>query len=262
MSRARAAGLACSTLACLALVPAAAGASAPPPPPIALTAAPAHVLIEGSGEAAVRVANYGATPLVVDVARAGFALDVRGRPRVVTRGDRRTAVGWIAVRPRSLALRPGEARPLTVAAALPPRAEPGDHDALLLLTTRPRRRGGVAVRMRVGIVVVVRAPGRIVHRLELRALRLVRVAARARILELLVLNRGNVTEELRRVRASFERGGRVERSPAPLPRQLRPHTRGILRLLYRGSLRGAVAVRVAVALGAGGVATRTFRLRL
>src|SRR5581483_7218892 len=182
MGRARAAGLACSTLACLALVPAAAGASAPPPPPIALTAAPAHVLIEGSGEAAVRVANYGATPLVVDVARAGFALDVRGRPRVVTRGDRRTAVGWIAVRPRSLALRPGEARPLTVAAALPPRAEPGDHDALLLLTTRPRRRGGVAVRMRVGIVVVVRAPGRIVHRLELRALRLVRVAARARIL--------------------------------------------------------------------------------
>ncbi len=116
--------------------------------------------------------------------------------------------------------------------------------------------------MRVGIVVVVRAPGRIVHRLELRALRLVRGAARARILELLVLNRGNVTEELRRVRASFERGGRVERSPAPPPRQLRPHTRGILRLVYRGSLRGAVAVRVAAALGAGGVATRTFRLRL
>jgi len=256
-----AAALACSSLASLALVPAGAGTSAAPPP-IGLTAAPARVLIEGSGNAAVRVSNYGATAVVVDVARAGFSLDMRGRPRVLQRGDGRTAVGWIAMRPRKLVLRPRETRAVTVAATPSPRAEPGDHDALLLLTTRPRRRGSVAVRMRVGVVVVVRVPGKIVHRLELRALRLTRVAARARTLELLVLNRGNVTEQLRPIHASFERGGRVDRTSLPRPRQLRPHTRGILQLVYRGSLRGAVAVRVRVGLGAGGVVTRTFRLRL
>ena len=61
---------------------------------------------------------------------------------------------WLTVRPSRIGLAPGASASITVAARVPRRAEPGDHDALVLLTTRPRDAGGVAVRMRVGVVVV------------------------------------------------------------------------------------------------------------
>lgn len=246
-------------LACSALVLALAGTSAARPP-IALTASPARVTLLGSGETAIQVRNTGSTPVVVDVARAGFRLDLRGRPRIVPPG---AADRWLRMRPRRLALAPGGLASLTVAARLPRRAEPGDHDALVLLTTRPRRAAGVAVRMRLGIVVVVRAPGRIVRRLELRGLR-VRRAGRARMLELLVVNRGNVTELLRRGRVTLtlRRPGHAPWRLRPETRKLRPRTRGILEFRYRGGLRGWLTVQARVSAGNGVVARRTYRIRL
>ncbi len=250
-------------LLCLVLVPAAAGTSIRRPP-IALTASPSHVLLEGSSRATIHVTNFGARRVVVDVSRAGFALDVRGRPRIPLRAEPRAAVSWLAVRPRTLALAPGQTKAFTVSSRLPTRAEPGDHDALVLLVTRPRPRTVVAVRIRMGIVVVVRAPGKVVRRLALRSLRVRRMANRSLALELLVLNRGNVTELLdgARVDASLRRRGPSVARLRPEPREVRPGTSGLLVLTYRGPLRGRVTVRVRITVGRGRAVARVYRLRL
>src|SRR5205823_11011892 len=109
---------------------------------------------------------------------------------------------------------PGDTRAVVVTSQLPRRAEPGDHTALLLMTSRPRRGGAVAVRIRLGVVVAVRARGRIVRRLVPLQLR-VRRAGRLRVLELLIANRGNVTETLEGacVTVSLNRRGRDARPP-------------------------------------------------
>ena len=145
---------------------------------------------------------------MVDVARAGFSLGLPWQPRVDYLQPP-PGCDTLAHRPAG-AFRPAGRR-FDMAhrrVALPRRVEPGDHDALILLTTRPWRSAGVAVRMRIGVVVVVRAPGRIVRSLAIRGLRVRRVG-RARTLELALANGGNVTETIdaARVRLSFVRKG-------------------------------------------------------
>ena len=246
----------------LALVPASAGAGATRPA-LALTATPAHVALAGTDRATVRIANPGSRALVVDVARAGFSLDLQGRPHVASRGGARAATRWLAVRPARFVLAPGASRLLTVASRLPRRAEPGDHDALVLLTTRPVRGAGVAVRVRIGVVVVVRAPGRVVRHVAVRALRVHRLR-RVRLIELVLANRGNVTETLPRgaVRVVVRRGY-VRLTLHAGARELRPRTRGVVRFRAPSRLRGAATARVVVISGPGRQAvTRTFRLRL
>jgi hypothetical protein len=255
----RAAGIAAASLV---LVPAAAGASAGRPS-IALTASPARVTLLGSGQARVQLSNRGSRPVVVDVARAGFALDLRGRPRIMPPGRARAADSWLTLRPRRLVVASRGSASLTVAAKLPRRVEPGDHDALLLLTTRPHLTGGVAVRMRIGVRVVVRAPGAIVRRLDLRQL-LVRRAGHTRLLELFVVNRGNVTETLLRahVELTLRRPGQGQSRVRPRSRELRPGTRGIVQFVYRGRLRGRVSARVTIALERNVVSRRWYTFRL
>jgi len=247
-----------------ALVPASAGAGAGVArPALALTATPAHVALAGADRAAVRVANPGARAVVVDVARAGFSLDLRGRPQVARRGDARAAAGWLAVSPGRFVLAPGGNRLLTVASRLPRRAEPGDHDALLLLATRTVRGAGVAVRMRIGIVVVVRAPGRIVRRVAVRRLR-VRRLRHARVLELVLANRGNVTESFARGAIRVTLGpGRARVALLGARRELRPRTSGVVRFRLDERFRGIASARVTIAAAPGRPAViHTFRLRL
>ena len=249
-------------LATVVLVPASAGAGTTRPA-LGLTATPARVALAGSSQTTVRVTNPGSRQVVVDVGRAGFALDLRGRPRVVAKGGKRGAAPWLTARPRRFELRPGASRALTISARLPHTVEPGDHDALVLLTTRPRRGGAVGVRMRIGLVVVVRAPGRVVRRLEVRGLR-VRRLRRGRMLEILVANRGNVTERLGRsqVRLVLRRGAAAARLRA-VGRELRPQTRGIVQVPYRGPLRGWVGARPEIASQPGRRAVRrTFRVKV
>jgi hypothetical protein len=253
---------ACLALAVFVLSPAAAGESTGRPR-LALTATPARVALPGPGRASLRVVNPGLSPVVVDVARAGFSLDLRGRPKVAPRWGPRAAASWITVRPRRFVLRPGAGRSLTVSARLPARVEPGDHDALVLLTTRPQRGAGVAVRMRIGVVVVVRAPGRVVRRLALGRLR-VRREHGARTLELAIVNRGNVTETLGRgrLRVSLRRGA-THVTLRAAGRDLRPRTRGVVELPYRGPLRGWITARVELPGESGRRAVRrTFRVAL
>ena len=150
----------------LALVPAAGAGKRPEA--LGLTAAPARIVFHGGGAARVRLRNPGRKAIAVEAASAGLALDLHGRPRIVKRRGPRSAAGWLTLRPGHIKLAPHAAAALRVSARVPPRAEPGDHDALVLLSGRPLGQARVSVRLRLGVVVVVRAPGAVVRRLKLR----------------------------------------------------------------------------------------------
>ena len=235
----------CLAITACALAPASAGASVVRPP-VSLVASPSHVTLVGRARETIRVSTSGAEAVVVDVTRAGFALDLRGRPRIAARGGGPLPAGrWLRARPARLAIAPGAVAELTVSSVPPRRAEPGDHSALVLLTTRPRPRRALAVRMRLGVVVVVRIPGRIVRRLVPLSLH-VRRAGRLRVFELFVANRGNVTEVLDRgcATVTLRRRGRLLARLRPAPRQLLPRTSGLVEVRYAGRVRGRLVARV------------------
>jgi hypothetical protein len=99
--------------------------------------------------------------------------------------------------------------------------------------------------VRIGIRVDLRVKGRIVRRLDARALAVRRRGA-LRLLELRLVNRGNVTERLvaDRLRLGLIRRHRRLATLRPAPRELLPHSTGIAVFAYRGRLRGAVLARV------------------
>jgi hypothetical protein len=226
---------------------------------IAISASPLRLTLRGAAGAAITVRNPGRRPLLVDVSRAGFARSLRGRPRV---RPARGAARWLRLRPRRIRIAPRGKATLHVAAKPPRRAEPGDHPALVLLTTRPLRVHRVRLRLRVGVIVVLHVRGRIVRRLEARALT-VRHAGRRRLLELLLVNRGNVTERLggARLRLLLLRHGRTLATLRPRRRELLPRSRGIAQFTYRGRVRGNVVARVELRPPARG-RPRIFRARL
>ena len=259
-------GIARLAVTACVLAPASAGAGTVLRPPASLSVSPARVTLLGNTARTIQVTNRGNAAAVVAAAPAGFSLSLRGRPRIVPRGrGARAAASWLTLRPRRLALPPGGTASLSVSASAPPHAEAGDHAALVLLSTRPGPGGRVAVLMRVGVVVDVRVPGTTVRHLELRALH-VRRAGRSRVLELVLVNRGNVTETLQRgrVEATLRRRERVLARLLAAPRELLPRTRGLVEIRYGGRLRGPVTAHVEVGpAGPGGsVWRRTFRIRL
>ena len=202
-------------------------------PAVALSVAPSRVVLVASQAQTLTVTNRGAHATIVDVARAGFALGLRGRARILARG------APLVVRPRRLAVAAHGTATLVVTSALPRGAGPGDHPGLVLLTTKPQRTA-VGVRLRIGVVVLVRGPGRVLHRLIAQRLRV-----RGGRLELWVRNAGNVAEDC---------AGLQLRPALPVvPRTLLPGARAICRLVRPAQRRGLLVVRVL---------SRTFRLRL
>jgi hypothetical protein len=226
---------------------------------IGLSASPLRVTLRGASASTVIVRNPGRRTLRVDVTRAGFTRSLRGRPQV---RPARGAATWLRLRPRRFRLAPHAKTTLHVVAAPSRRAAPGDHPALALLTTRPLGLKHVRVRMRVGVMVVLRVRGRIVRRLDARGLS-VRRHGTLRLLELRLVNRGNVTERLGgdRLRLWLLRRGRKLTTLRPTPRELLPHSTGIAVFPYRGRLRGTVLVRVALSPPLRGP-RRSFHVRL
>jgi hypothetical protein len=112
------------------------------------------------------------------------------------------------------------------------------------------------VRMRLGVVVSIRAPGAIVRRLAL-----LRLLARRGRLELLLANRGNIAELLRPrcTTVSLLRGGRLLARLHPFARRLLPRTTGIVEL-RTGGIHGVVEAWVEQSCGLQ--AHKLFRLRL
>jgi hypothetical protein len=226
---------------------------------IGLSASPLRLTLRGSSASAITVRNPGPRPLLVDASRAGFARSVHGRPRV---RPARGAAAWLRLRPRRLRIAPGASAVLHVAATPPRRAEPGDHPALVLLTTGPLGTRRVRVRLRLGIVVVLRVQGRIMRRLEARALTVRRRGSR-RLLELRLVNRGNVTERLGAdgLRLALVAHGRTVATLRPRSRELLPRSAGIAEFTYRGPARGFAVARIELQPPVRGQ-PRTFRIRL
>jgi len=169
---------------------------------------------------------------------------------------------WLRTWPKRIRLAPGGRGVLRVRAVPSPRTAPGDYPALVLLTTRPLGVRHVRVRLRVGVIVDLRVRGRIVRRLDARALTVRRSEAR-RLLELRLVNRGNVAEQLAGdgLRLSLLRDGRKLVSLRPRSRELLPHSVGIAVFPYRGRLRGTVVARVELRSPVEGPA-RSFHVRL
>ena len=227
-------------------------------PLVSLSASPARIALGGRGRVPIEVTNVGASRVVVGAAPRSFALDVRGRPALV-RGGRRTAARWLRLRPRSVVIPAGGTRILELTSRPPSRAEPGDHHALVLLSTRPAGAGRVGVRMRLGVRVVVRVPGKVVRRLLVQSLR-VRRSRRGRILDVSLANRGNVTERISpgRARVTLIAGRRVVSRVRLAQREVLPGARAVVSARYRGPTRGRVVARVEIR----GAAPRSFWIRL
>jgi hypothetical protein len=225
---------------------------APPPPPAALAVSPVRVELAGAGTATIRLTNTGGAATLVDGTRAGFAIDVRGRPCVAVLRDRGVQV---LVRPRSVALGPGGTAAATILVRLGHGASPGDHASLVVFASRPRSSGGVGVRLRVGVVVVVRVPGAIVHRL-----RLARVLLRRGSVTIDVRNRGNVVERLgpAALRVRLVRGGRVLSRLRVPARELLPGGRALIRLAAP-RVRGRIVVELRDGTGSTVKAVRALR---
>jgi hypothetical protein len=226
---------------------------------IGLSASPLRLTLRGASASAVTVRNPSHRTLRVDVSRAGFTRSLRGKPLV---RPARGAVTWLRLHPRRFRLAPGAKMTLHVAAVPGRRSAPGDHPALVLLTTRPLGVKHVRVRLRVGVVVDLRVRGRIVRRLDARVLT-VRRRGPLRLLELRLVNRGNVTERLPGdgLRLSLLRHGRKLATLRPRSRELLPHRAGIAVFAYNGRLRGSVLARVELRPPVRGP-RRSFRVRL
>ena len=229
----------------LAAAPSAEGAAAEQPR-VQLSVTPARVTVAGPGGRRLTLRNGGAERVVVDVSRPAAT---------------RT---WLQIVPAHLALGSGRSAILTLRLTPARRVEPGEHRALVLLTTRAPPGGRVNVRVRLGVPITMRIAGRIVRRLTLGDVR-VRARGSSRFILVSVLNRGTVSVPLRgRVSASLVRRGRqVARPRLRAPRALHPGAGAVLVLRYTGRVHGLVTALVRIRLGSGHrVVARRYRLRL
>jgi hypothetical protein len=244
-----------------ALIPsgAAAGGTPAAAPAAALGVSPLRVQLTGTSAASITVRNPGARPLVVTATRAGFARTLHGKPRIKAA---RGAAGWLRMRPHRLRLAPHATASFSLAARPPGTARPGDHPALVLLSTRPPANKKVHVLLRIGVVVLVRVAGTIIHRLEPEALSVRREGA-MRMFSMRLVNRGNVAERIGGSRLELvlsRRGKRLVTLRARLL-DLLPHSAGIAQFPYHGGVHGLVRARVVFRPAAIG-RPRSFRLRL
>jgi hypothetical protein len=200
---------------------------------VALSVSPARVALTAPASRTIEVRNVGAERVTVDVVRKPV--------------DRRTAANWLTVTPSRLVLASGSRGRLTLRARAHGQGLAGDHRLRTLLIAEPVQRGRVAVRIRLGVAVRIRVPGTLTRRTDIVALR-VRRAGRGRILSLAVVNRGNVTEELKNPAtvALVHRGHLVARLRARAPRELLPGRRAVISARYDGRVRGWVTAIVTV----------------
>lgn len=206
----------------------------PPAPPVALAVSPSRLVLAAGETGTIEIVNRGDAQTTVTASVSGLTLGLRGRPRIVL------GPAGVLVRPRRLAVAAGGSA--TVAVSAPHGSRPGDRPALVLVSTRGGAHG-VAVGLRIGVVVLVRGAGPVVQRLVPLA-----VHARGRTLELVLRNAGNVSERLdpETIRVRLLRRGQVVARPRAESRELLPHTRGILRLRLARPLRGHAAALVRV----------------
>ena len=137
------------------------------PSPVALSVSPARVVLVAPASRTIALRNVGTERVVVEVAPKSL--------------DRSAATKrWLLVRPSRLVLRASSQALVTLRARANGVARPGDHQLRVLLVARPAGRSRVSVRIRLGVGVRVRMPGRIIRGLALRGVRVRRHGAGAR----------------------------------------------------------------------------------
>jgi hypothetical protein len=206
---------------------------------------PARATLTAGSTATLHIANHTRSGVSVAVRTMGLALDLRGAPRLV-----RASAGTqlVSVRTRRVVVLSGAVGSIVVRVSAPRRLVPGDRPALILLTARSAGGAGIGVQVRIGVPVEVRVPGPMRRRLVLGPLHV-----HGRRLELLVGNTGNVAERLGRGSVVVEvwRARRRLTTLQPRPRDLFPHSRGLVEFRVPNGLHG----RVRVIARAGGVAS-------
>jgi hypothetical protein len=226
---------------------------------IGVSVAPSRLMLAGSDAQTLTVRNAGDRTALVGVRVAAFGMTPDGRVVVDPPGDpSRSARTWVTVSPASALLEPGGAVTLRVVSRVPRLAMPGDHRALVLLSTEPPggTPGRVRVRTQVGVGTVVRVAG--VLRRDLRVPR--PAAGRAggrRAVRVRVENRGNVYERFDRGRITV-RLVRGRRTVAVLTSRARGVLPGAVARVtlpvparVRGPVRAIATVRPAPAAAAG-----------
>lgn len=230
------------------------------PRALSVSAWPARVVVPAPGSTTVRVGNSSSAPVRLLASPRGYALDALGRPHLHA-----ARAAWLSVKPARVVVAPHGVVQIEVRVKRPAGAKPGDHAQVLLVSSAPPARRRLVATLRIGVVVVARVPGRLVHRLSVA-----RVQARSRgrqiTVEVVIANRGNVDEWIGPGRVSVtlgRRGAKPVTVPVPA-RRLLARSAGIVVARFRGHLRGAVAVVVAVRRPAAGVllVRRRYRLRL
>jgi hypothetical protein len=243
------------------LAPGLAGASRDPAS-LALAAWPARVIVAAPGRATIHIDNPADEPVVVDASAAGYELDLHGKPRL---RPGPAAASWLRVTPSHVAVPARSTVTLSVTAARPRRAWPGDHARVVLLTTRLPSGRKVLARLRIGVVVVIRVPGAVTRRLTLDALGAER-RGRHLLIGVALSNRGTLDEWIARSRLTIRlvQGRRLVAALQAQPRRLLARTRGLVEARYSGRARGVVQAVVLLRSPSPGVAVlrRTFRLRL
>jgi hypothetical protein len=214
---------------------------ATPPAPVALSVSPARIAVTAPASRTITLRNTGGDDVVVEVTRRAV-------------GESAAFKSWVHVLPARQPVRAGRSARFTLRVSRSARATPGDHAAVVFLTTRQPQADGVAVRVRVGVRVVVRMPGRLVRRVEIGRQRV----RRGRIVVWLA-NRGNVVVPLMQdVRATLRRRGRLVARLRPRgPALLLPQGRAALEFPYARRLRGLFTLELRV-----GRAVRRYRVRL
>jgi hypothetical protein len=230
------------------------------PPALSVSAWPARVVVSAPGSTTVRVGNPGDAAVNLVASPCGYALDALGRPRVQPR-----KTDWLAVRPARLMIPPHGVAELEVRVKHPAGARAGDHAQLVLLSTRPPTGRRVVATLRIGVVVVARVPGRLIHRLRVAQVRVRRRGPQTTV-HVAVANRGNVDEWLGRGRVSVTlvRSGARPVTVPVAARRLLARSSGMVDARFRASVHGRVTVLVVVRRPSAGVALarRRYRLRL
>lgn len=213
--------------------------------PVALTVSPARAVLLAPASRTLQLGNLGTERMAVAVAWKSLG---------PATGPNR----WLSIGPRRLVLRGGARTVLTVRAG--PGASPGDHHVLVLVTGRTLDQRRVAVRLRLGVRLRIRAPGRLVRKIAVEGLRARRFKGK-RTLVVSVANRGNVTEQLRgRLTVTLVSRSRViSRLRFGRFRELFPGARAMVELPYAGHAHGVLTAIVSIH---GSLSGRRYRLRL
>lgn len=239
---------------------AASGAAGAGGPALAISASPFSLHLDGAGAGSINVTNPGTRGVSVVVSTGDLAVSTAGAVSVDPKHKpHRSARSWLSVTPGKIELAPGASAVVTVAAHPPRGAAPGDHYALVLLTSVPPNGVQVGVSTRIGVSVVDTVAGGKAPPPTIRTPKVV-THGKKRMLRVQIANRGDVLERFARGKISVdvEQGSRrVARLVGP-GRVLLPHSTGVITLPYPARLRGR---RYVLVVHAGESRTR-FRARL